>query len=517
MSVPPKGDAMAAAGALLEAGPGAANAQDPVAAGDADGGNDLDRSFARGLAWTSGVKWGSQILTWASTLIVARLLAPTDYGLVGMAALYLGLVTIMSEAGIGSAIVIQRKLTPRQISELNSVSVLAGVGGLLLTLLVARPLGAFFDAPRLPLVMAVMGLSFLITGFRIVPLAVLRRDLRFKATALLEGTHMIVAAIMALTLASFGFGYWALVFGPMSGVLVWTILALTHARVGFAVPHLGPLASALTLSRQLLIGRLAWYGYSNADFLIVGKVLGQAALGVYTIGWSLATIPINKISSMVGSVTPAVFGAAQDDMAAMRRYLRVTTEGLALLTFPAIVGLALVADDVVLLALGDTWADAVWPLRLLAIYATFRSVTPLIPQVLHTVGGARYAMWNAVIMACLLPAGFYIGSHWGLVGVAATWLFVHPLVTYPVARKTFIIIGMKWGEYLASMWPAFSACAIMSAAVLGMTALLPEGTPLVARLIAKVGIGALVYPAAIYLLHRERLDVARGVLKLLRK
>src|SRR2546425_8629430 len=108
----------------------------------------------------------------------------------------------------------------------------------------------------------------------------------------------------------------------------------------------------MTFSRHIIVGRLAWYVYSNADFLVAGRILGKVALGLYEVGWNLANVPIEKITSLVGQVTPAVFSAVQRDHAALRRYLLRVTEGLALITFPASLGLALVAPDFVLLTLG---------------------------------------------------------------------------------------------------------------------------------------------------------------------
>src|SRR5207245_4847666 len=122
-------------------------------------------------------------------------------------------------------------------------------------------------------------------------------------------------------------------------------------------------------------------------------------------------------TGLVTQVTPAVFAAVQQDHAALRRYLLRITEGLALITFPASLGLALVAPDFVLLTLGEKWHGAVAPLQLLALSAGFRAVTPLLPQVLNAVGKSRLSMQYGVLCAVVLPAGFYVtGQRRGSVG-----------------------------------------------------------------------------------------------------
>ena len=136
---------------------------------------DLDRSLARGIAWTGGVTWGSQILSWASTLIVVHYLVPTDYGLMGMALVYLGLVQMASEFGVGAAIVRFRDLSSDQIKQFNSLSVIAGSLGLVASIAVAIPLSQFFHEPRLPMVLWVMSCVFVISAFRVVPQALLIR------------------------------------------------------------------------------------------------------------------------------------------------------------------------------------------------------------------------------------------------------------------------------------------------------------------------------------------------------
>ena len=265
-----------------------------------------------------------------------------------------------------------------------------------------------------------------------------------------------------------------------------------------------------------MISRVAWYAYSNADFLITAKVLGQTALGFYSLGWSLATIPLNKITAMVGRVTPAIFSAVQDRPAEMRRYLLLVTEALAFITFPATVGLALVADDFVLLVLGDQWTGAIWPLRLLGLYATVRSVTPSLYQVLNTVGASGFAMRVSLVSAVVLPVGFYFGSRWGVAGIAATWIVVDPCITLPVILAVCRRIDMRLRDYLRAMWPAGSASLAMVATVLGAQQLLGSEGSLALRLGVQVLVGAVTYTAVVLLLHRQRVAHLRRAWTLLR-
>ena len=467
----------------------------------------LDRSLVRGVAWTAAAKWASQGLAWISWLIVARLLTPEDYGLVGMAAIYLGLITLLSEFGLGTAVLAVRELSGAQIGQLNGLAVLLGLAGLLASCAVAIPLGHFFHAPQLPLVVMAMSATFVITSFKTVPFALLQRDLRFKSLALVDLGQAVVLAISMVGFAVVGFRYWTLVCGGLLGALITTGAVLRLRQVPFAWPRPKSLKPALTLSSNVLISRLCWYVSANADFLVAGRILGKAALGFYNVGWTLASVPPDKVTTLIGQVTPAFFSAVQKDPPAIRRYLLRITEAIALITFPVSLGLALVARDFVMAVLGPKWEGTVAPLQVLAAYAAFRSITPLLAQVLHSIRDTKFAMWTMVAAAVVMPTSFYFsGQRWGTVGLAMAWVLVDPLFAFALYWRTFSKIELSPRAYLRALWPAVSGSALMAAAVLALGVLSPsEWTPGL-RLAAQIGAGVFTYGLVCVVLHRKRFE-----------
>jgi PST family polysaccharide transporter len=478
---------------------------------------DLDRFLMHGIAWTGAAKWAGQLVAWASTLIVARLLTPEDYGLVGMASIYLGLITLVSEFGLGSTVITLRDLSEDQVAQLNGLALLIGVGSFALSCVAAIPLGLFFRAPQLPPVVAAMSTAFLITAFKTVPGSLLQRDMRFRALALIETWRAVLLAVSMIAFALLGLRYWTLVIGGLLSAVLSTGATLALRRHRFAWPRRQSLAHAMTFTRHILISRLAWYTYSNADFLVAGRLLGKAALGLYDLGWTVANAPIEKITGLVAQVTPAVFSAVQTDHAALRRYLLRITEGLALITFPASLGLALVAPDFVHLALGAKWQGAIAPLQLLALSTGFRAVTPLLPQVLNVVGESRLSMRYGVLWAFVLPVGFYVlGRQWGTVGLALVWVSLFPLLAVPAYRHVLQVIELSWRAYLLALWPATSASFLMGASVLAARLALGEyGAPGL-RFAIQVAAGAGVYALACVTLHRERIASFSRMLRTLR-
>ena len=475
---------------------------------------EMQRSLARGIAWTGGAKWLTQLLTWGTTIVVARVLGPDAYGLVGMAALFLGLVTMFTEFGLGTAIVSLRDLTQRQIAQVNAVAVLLGLGGTLLTCLAAWPLSRFFHEPAVLWIVIAMSANFVISALRLTPYSLLQRELRFKILAMLESAQAVVFALTNVVCALLGFGYWTLVIGAVTSQLFATVTTLAVRPHGFARPRRDEMHGVLRFSNHILIGRLAWYVYNNADFAVAGRVLGKTALGAYSFAWQFASIPIEKITAMVTRVTPAYFAAAQHDNEALRRLLLNVTEGLAFLTLPATVGIALVAPEFVRLALGPEWTGAIAPLQVLCVYASYRSLVTLLPQILNIKGDARWTMWLGIATALALPASFYFGSHFGPVGIAAMWVLVYPVFTIPLYRRTFMRIEMRVADYLAVLWNPIRGTLLMMVTVMGLRLILPADWPLALRLGLLIATGAAAYGLSTALPQRERL---RKILAMVRK
>lgn len=469
----------------------------------------LDRALASGLAWTGAMKWGAQAATWIATLAVARILIPADFGLVALASVYMGVVTIITEFGLGTSVIVLRDLTEDQIARIHGFSILLGLGCFVLSLAAAPLLASFFRAPELEAVVLVMSVSFVLMSFTTVPVSLLRRDLRFKVVAVMDATRALIQSGAMVLLALLGLRYWTLVIGALVGAAVYTAAALTVRWHRIAWPRRGALRRAMKVSVDVLGSRLSWYLYSSADFVVAGRLLGQAALGAYTLAWQLASVPVEKVTSLVVQVMPAILATVQTDLAALRRYLLRLTEGISLLAFPAAVGLALVADHFVLAVLTEKYAAAIVPLRILALYASVRTIAPMFAPVLIAMGQTRIVFWNNMMALVLLPVAFVVGSRWGTGGVAAAWAVAHPIVVGQIGWRVFRAIDLRARDYFAAIAPAVVSCAVMAAAVVGLRWILPQDLPVALRLALEVAAGAVAYGAVLLGRYRERLAAFR--------
>lgn len=494
------------------------SADAPNNAVDAGTQGELDRTLVRGIAWTGGVKWITQGVRWASTLLIARILTPDDYGLVGIATLYLSLVQLVNEFGLSAAIVQHRDLRAGVIAQLGGLSTLIGVGLAVVSLAGSPLTAAFFEAPDVSPVIAILSLSFVLRALQVVPKALLNRDLKFKRLAMIDGVEAVVLALATLGGAIAGMGYWALVVGSLMSLGIATVLCVLMRPHAIALPReWQDLRASLRFGANMVVSRIAWFSFTNADFVVVGRVLGKSVLGAYQFGWTLANIPVDRISSLAVRVTPAVFAVVQNDQAALKRYLFGLTEGLALITFPASIGMALVAPEFVFVVLGPQWEQAILPLQYLSIYGALRSVTSLFPSILAATGQAGVSARINVVAALVMPVLFLAGSHWGAQGVALMWLVGYPFVVLPMfAVHALRAVGGTVWEFLTTLVPAVVCTVCMAAAVVVARLLMAEAWSVTMRFVTLVFTGAVGYGLPIVVLYGGKLRTASGMLKGLR-
>jgi len=452
------------------------------------------------VAWMGAAKWVTQFITWGYMIIVARMLAPSDYGLIAMANVPLGFLTVASEFGVGNAVIMMPDLSTYQVSQLNTVAVLSGVVLFALSCIGAYPLGRFFSAPGLPMVVVALSVALLITSFKTVPCALLQRELRFKLLARIQVAEATGYGFAAVIGVMVGAGYWSLVMASITGVTVSTVLVLSNRRQTFAWPRFAALQRSLVFSTYILGRRVAWYCCSNADFVVAGRMLGEAALGFYNIAWNISQQPLQKFTDLVTEIVPSYFSKSRHNPRLLREHVLTITQVLSLLTFPATLGLALVADDFILVVLGPKWMNAVAPLRILGIYTAARSITSFFPPLFNVTGQSRFVMWNHIAAAFYLPVAFYIGSRWGIVGIALTWPLIYSCLALPLYFRIFTILHLSLQAYINSCKPALTGSFVMVVCVLIVRGYVPVQS-IQLRLITEIVAGVVFYSLSVACLH----------------
>ena len=465
-----------------------------------------DQTFLAGVAWVGGLRLVMQAVSWASTLVVVRFIAPADYGIMGMAAAVLTVAGLLAEFGIAGAVLTTPDLSDDDVAHLHGLAACVGAVAATLVAATAPLLGLFFHEPRLVPVLLVLAGTFALDGVRTVPAALLQRRLRYKRSALMESARSLSVTVCVLSLAVAGAGYWALVAGAVLGSAVASAVAFGLSPVRIKLGITDRLRAPLRAARDFLIGRLAWQAYMNGDVVLVGRLRTVTDLGQYTLAWNIASLPGEKLTNLLTGVSSSFFASLRHDPPAMRRYLLLLTEGISLLTWPVLAGIAFVAPDAVPLLWGEQWRPAVRPMQLLVSYAALSSLGVPFGQVLAATGQVAQGRRNAVFsLALMLPAFFLAASRSGIVAVAACWLLLYPLIylrPFLLVRGT---LAFPVRAYLRALGPAALITGSMLAGLLALRFVVTGSLSPRSRLAIEVACGALTVTASVVAGYRTRL------------
>lgn len=477
----------------------------------------LDRTIVRGVTWTASVKAATVVVSWACTILLARILGPQDYGIYTMATLYVGLTLMVTDFGLGTAIVALPELSDKLAAQLHTTAAIAGIVAFALSCMAALPLSRFFKTPALTPVIVVLSTLMIIEALRLVPTARLGRELQFKELAMLDGYRASIALLFSVPLALLGAHYWTLVAGNLVAAFVVMTVVLVRVPQPFARPVWRDLKPAMKFSSHFLTNQLAWYGYTNADFLVAGRVLGKVALGEYNLAWTVVCAPGDKILAIFGRVMPMVLANVQRDVRALRRYFLLFSEVLAILIIPAAAGLALVARDFVVLVFGAKWAAAVLPLQLLSMFIAIHVMGAPADRLLQSTGQASFAARCRFVMLLVLPAAFYVsGTRRGTAGIAAMWLVVYPLLLVPIFARAFRTLGVTVRDYARTVGPTLGGTIMMLTVVVAVRVVTPISWPLFARFAAQVMAGAAAFAGSAIVMQRRRLTLLADFVRTLR-
>lgn len=475
----------------------------------------LTRATLHGTFWSYASRYSGKLLVFVSTAVLARVLLKEEFGIAGYALVIIGFMEVLEGLGIGPAIIYHRADTDR----LDTAFWLGlGVGGVLFALsyFVAAPLaGAFFQDPRAVPVTRALGLEFLISAFSLVHAALLMQKLAFKRKFVPEMARSASKGIASIVLALLGFGAWSLILGQLAGVLVQTVVYWLVV----------PWRPALRFQRRM-VRSLLGYGSSvvsinglgilllNVDYLLIGRFMGAAALGVYTLAFRVPELLVKQLCNVVGNVTFPVYAQMRDDPQALRRGFLLTMRYLTMITIPLGLGLALVAEPFVLVVFGERWAEAVPVTAAISLYMLLRSLVFNAGSVYKAVGRpsllSRLSLLQAVVA---VPALWWtVATTESLVAVAWMQVLLAFLAGGLKLTMAARLVDLRLRDLLRTFAPSLLAGGVMALAVWSVGQLLTDVLPLLA-LVLETAVGALVYGGILLLLQREALRQAHGVLR----
>jgi O-antigen/teichoic acid export membrane protein len=474
----------------------------------------LATAALRGLGWRFASEFGGKGMVLVSTIVLARLLDRDDFGVAAYALTLMALFGAVPSLGLGPALIYHAD-DERYRSTGFWIGLAAALAGTAIVWVLAPLSEHLFGDPRAVDVTRGMGLIFPIEALSNVHGAILRKRLSFRIGVVPELTRSFSKGIASIVLALAGFGAWALIGGTLFGALAampvyWIVLRwrprLLFDRTAAAalIPFGGHLAAVNTLGAAV----------RNLDYVIVGRVLGAAALGTYTLAFRLPDLLIRNLVAVLGQVLLPIYSKLREDRAPVGAAFATTTAYVVAVTAPMAVGLALLAEPTVIVAFSVKWIDVVPIIPPICFYALFVSISFNIgdlykalghPGVLTRLGLVRLVLAVPALWVAATAYGSAAAVGWAQAGIALAMMAIELVV----ARIKF---RLPVGAALAGTAPVLAASGAMALAVHAVSAPL-ETEPAWIQLALGIATGALVYSLALWLFARQFVTTGLSVLR----
>jgi teichuronic acid exporter len=457
------------------------------------------------LKWATAAKLIVQLISWAGTLVVVRLLSPADYGLMAKVSVVCGIAGVIAELGLTAAIVRAAEVNRDDLRKLYGISLIFGT---VITLAVAAAsplLAGLFREPRLTWPIAATSLNIVIGSIAVVPSAMWTRELAFRRLAMNEIMAGLVTIVATVLIALMSGGVWSLVLGTLLGSFTRSCALLILGDRVWPIFSTRGIAEHVKFGLTMVSSRVSYFAVVQSDVIVGSAFLSTIEIGQYAVALQLATLPMAKMMGTINQITLPMMARQQNDRVWVRQAMLRSIGLLSLLSFPMLWGISAVAPELVRVLFGERWLAVVPALVILPLIVPVRMVCTLIFTTSLALGNRRLDLRNTIANSILLPAGFFIGAHWGLIGLCTAWLVSVPL-SYSFSLGNLLgVTGIRmWDLGLECGAPALAA-ALMYAAVAALRLVL-GGLPAFVNLMILSAAGALVYFGVLTLISRRHLS-----------
>lgn len=381
--------------------------------------SDISQKTTKNIGWNYLSFGSSKALSLLTVSILAHILPPEDFGLVALATLAIDYLSILSDLGLGAALVQRRGNIDEASDTVFSINLLAGIGLTTITFLLAPLAAKFFREPELIPVLRWLGLTFTLSALGAVHNVRLQRALNFRQKLIPDIGKTVIKGIISITMALTGFGVWSLVIGQLVGA------AIASSLLWVVVPW----RPKLSIQRSL-VGKLFNFGLTvmadntlsvigdGFDYFVIGRIFSTTALGIYTLAYRLPEIlVINTLWVMTAVLFPA-FSEIQNDTDRLRKNFLRVIRYVELIVVPICFGLIIAADPIIRVIFGEQWLDAIPIMRVLSLYALVISIGFHSGDIYKAIGRPDILVKTSVPVFIIRITLLWIGAQYSLLGVA---------------------------------------------------------------------------------------------------
>lgn len=428
--------------------------------------DNLKQKTKKGLYWSAASNFANQGMRFVFGLILARMLSPDAYGVIGMLTVFLCVVQVFIDCGFSQALIAKQDRTQKDFSTEFFFNIGVGLIGYCLLFISAPFIAEFYNMPLLTSVLRVVGLGVIINSLCVVQSAQFAIRLDFKTPAKLAVITNMFSGVVGIFLAYCGYGVWALVFQQiagnfLNGILLW-ILAGWRPTFEFSRDSFRYLWS---YGSKILASSLIQQVYDNLYPLVIGKFFSARQLGLYSRAQGFATLPSSNISGILGNVSFPILSKINNDFLRLMRLYRQMIETAAFIIFPLMLGLFAIADPLVKVLLNQQWYDCIIILQLLCCALLWQPISAINLSILKVIGRTDIILKLEIIkriagivsIVCSIPFGI-IGM---CIGYIILYMFCFILNTIYISKITNTPLSLYFKDIMPPLLASIAMCIIV--------------------------------------------------------
>jgi O-antigen/teichoic acid export membrane protein len=425
--------------------------------------------LSAGVRWTGMSQVLQQIINLGCSVILARLLAPDDFGLLAMASVFTGIVFFVLDLGLNAVIVQRQNIEEQQISSIFWINVGLGLFMTLIGFASSWAIADFYNSPGVQPIVALLSCNFLVSSLSRTQAAVLTRRMEFRSLEFRTLAGLIVGSTCAVALAFYGFGVWSLVgrilvTGAVETIMLWSV---SGWRPSFWF-RWSDVQDLIGFSNDVLIANLLRYFGRNADNLLIGKFVGVTELGFYALAYNLMMLPVLRFSQVLAGVLFPALSRLQEDLEKLKQSWFRASRTLAAFTVPLMLGLIVLAPQFVHVVYGQKWLPVVPLLQVLTMSGIFQSLGLLNSTVLLALGETQLRLKLTFYSVGLAVVAFLVGLPYGAFGVASCFAVMNIATETFFLIKTLECVGSSYVQYMRNLSSVVTAAIVMSLVLLAL-------------------------------------------------
>lgn len=454
---------------------------------------DLKTQAVSAMGW-SGMQWiCTQSIHFVIGIVLARLLVPEKFGLIGMLAIFMALGRIFADSGLGMALIQRKNPSHRDCSTIFYFNIVVGFLAAGLLCLAAPAIAAFFGEPILKPLTRFLSLYIVFSSFSVVQSSLLTGKLNFRLLGLVTVFSGLCSGVIAVIMAFRGFGVWSLAVQQVSaGVINAAMLWFFNSWRPTWEFSLVSLREMFKFASKLLAIGLMDVIFGNLYSVVIGRSFSPSALGLYSKAQTLTQLPAQGLTGVAGGVLFPALSSIQNDKTRMKRGLKKTLLVLCVLTFPLMVGVAVIARPLVSLLLGSNWLPSIVLAQLMCLIGLFYPLLEVNVRPLQSLGRSDLLLRLEVFKKVLLVINVVITYRWGITAMVAGQV-VHMAASYGLnAYYVGKQLAYPLREQLRDIAPVFGAALVMGLGAYGIGLIFPPAQE-AWRMLAQICAGILLF------------------------